>query len=396
MSPMKTLMLALALALVLAALVRAQEPPEPFLSVSASDFTEICLDDESCLGPAGKIYYNRVDGLTVYLGARYRSEVHLHPRVDAVWGWPSARDDGYYQMEFEQPVHSQDSFSFGVAYYGRTAWSRQDDEAITNLDNSLRAMFAKEDLRDYFRREGATVFVQHWATPELVFRVEFRNDRLESISEQQSVWSLFGNDSDWRENPPLEVGILKATREFEGRMRSWYGHFVYDSRDFLEHSGWHGRGFFEFSGGSTGGDYTFRKYEFDLSHYVRLTETQTLTLTGRWGIASGTDFPSHKLFYLGGMENLRGFERSEFAGKNLLFGRAEYNVQIRPRFETIYFLDAGEVWLGTTGFDTDGMKYDVGIGFRYDVPGLGDVRLDVARALAEDADIVIDFRLLVY
>ncbi len=393
-SPRTTTLAVLVIALASTPLL-ADETPEPFLSVKASDFTELRLDVDSYIAPVGKLYYTRTDGLLLYLGAEYRSEEHLHPRLRAMAGWPSARDDGYFQIDVEQPFHTQDSFSIGVSFYAKTAWSRQDDEEIGTLDNNLRVFFGREDFRDYFRREGATTFARHRATPELTFRLEFRNDRLRSLSKHESVWTAFGRDEDWRDNPELTVGILDAAQPFAGKMKSWVGSVVYDSRDYLEYDGWLTRLFGEFSGSSTGGDYNFRKYEFDITRLLRITPTQTLSLMARWGIASGTDFPSHKLFYLGGEGNLRGYEYKEQSGKGLFFGRAEYGVQIREKLEFVYFLDAGQAWYGTTGFDSDEVKYDVGIGFRMDAPGLGDIRIDVARGLEEDADVRVDYRLLI-
>jgi outer membrane protein assembly factor BamA len=372
---------------------------EPFISLNPSDFVDWC-DDTMCIMPATSFYYNRVDGILYFLGVQYLNDRKLHPRLRAMKGWTSARGkDEYFQIDFEQPLQSQDAYSLGVSFYDRTAWEREDDEATTDFANNLRAFGARYDHRDYFRRDGMTIFAQAKPRPGVVLRLEYRNDALSSLETQQSVWSVFRRDDDWQENPPLTVGHPTATgafegTEFEGRMKSYVGSVVYDARDEFQNTGWLLRSFVEAAGGGIGGDYKFRKYVVDGTYSFRLSDTRTLDLAGAWGIASGTDYPSHKLFTLGGEQNLRGYDRKAFVGKSLLFARAEYGIQIWSALRVIYFFDTGEVWYGTTGFESSKLKSDFGIGFRFDAPGVGDLRVDVARAATtEEADVMIDFQL---
>ena len=81
--------------------------------------------------------------------------------------------DPYYQLDIEQPIHSQDSFSFGVSLYNKSAWSREDAESVSDFGNNLQAFWARIDDRDYFRQDGVTVFAQHKATPRLTLRGEY-------------------------------------------------------------------------------------------------------------------------------------------------------------------------------------------------------------------------------
>jgi outer membrane protein assembly factor BamA len=176
-------------------------------------------------------------------------------------------------------------------------------------------------------------------------------------------------------------------------MKSVVGSVEYDSRDDYVRTGWAGCGFFEFSGGGLGGDYSFRKYAVELAHYARLSETQTLNLVARWGVGSGTDYPSHKLFYLGGPGDLRGYDYKTFSGKNMMFARAEYGIDVWPHLRTIFFVDTGSVWYGGGDISQE-FSHDFGIGFRSDSPGVGDIRIDIARAATTDeADIFVYFDL---
>jgi len=370
---------------------------DPFITVRGKEFVDLCFENGGCFGPCADLYYNRVDGLLFFLGVEYRADRLLHPRMRALAGWPSARGDDYYRLDFEQPLWSPDGFSVGVSLYEHTAWSQDDDEFVSDFGNNFRAFFLRRDYRDYWRAEGVTVFAQHRATPELTFRVEYRSDAITSLEARESVWSVFDRDDDWRDNPPLMVGILEAQREYEGRMRSVHASAVYDSRNRYVHSGWRTRFFVEVAPEGLEGDYEFRRYWADAEWLARLTCTQTMTFQAAWGVGSGTDFPSNRLFHLGGEHDLRGYELKEFAGKDRLFGRVEYGVQIRPKLTTIFFADGGEVSYNADSPDSDdsnGFVWDVGIGFRFDAPGIGDIRLDFARAVTdEERDIQIDFEL---
>lgn len=377
----------------LAPAARADErSSDAFMTVTASDFIDWC-DDTMCLRPAQDFQYDRVDGINYSIGLAYLNEEKLHPRLRAVRGWMSAREEGTYQIDFEQPIHNQDSFSFGIQFYDKTSWSREDGEAVSDFGNNLNAFIARADQRDYFRREGVTIFASLHATPDLTFRIEHRDDALSSLETKQSVWSVFGRDDDWRENPVLMVGIQDAATPFEGRMKSYVGSVVYDSRNRFAHAGWLGRAFLEFSGGSVGGDYSFRKYVLEIGRLGRISETQTLDVTASWGIGSGTAYPSHKLFRLGGPGNLRGYEHDSILGKNMMFARAEYGIDVwpDPYMKVIFFYDTGSAW--DSGGDINGdFRHDFGIGFRTDAPSIGSIGIDVARAAtSDDSDVFVYF-----
>jgi outer membrane protein assembly factor BamA len=371
------------------------EDQEPFISMTASHAAQWCSDDSSCVSPAANAFYNRADGLLFYLGVRYRSENHLHPRLTALRGWHSARSGAYYELDVEQPLFGQDSFAFGVSLYDRTAWSEEDAANITDVENDLLALFLRQEERDYYQEEGFSIFARQQAGQRLSLGLEYKDADLSSLAAAQSVWSVFRQNAEWRENPPLQLGVLNGAADFEGRMKSYEVSFTYDSREGAEWRGWLARGRVENARKTGGSDYEYRRISLDVSRKLRISNTQTLALRGAWGVGSGTDFPSHRLFYLGGLGTLRGYEYREFVGKNLFFASAEYGVRVRPSVELIYFVDSGEVWYGTSGFDWDELKSNMGIGVRFEAPGVGDVRVNVARPMTtQEADTVVSLRLV--
>ena len=299
------------------------------------------------------------------------------------------------EIDVEQPLFGPRSFSFGVSLYDRTGWSWQDEDNITDVENNLLALLFRQEQRDYYGEDGYTLFAQQHVGPDLALRLEYRDDEISSLPAAQSVWSVFRQDAEWRENPPLEIGVLDAAEAFEGRMQSVVGSFTYDTREGLDRHGWYARGRVENARKGSDGDYEFRTVSLDVARKLRLTESQTLALRGAWGLGSGTDFPSHKLYYLGGVGTLRGYEYRAFEGKNMFFASAEYGVRVHAGLGLIYFMDTGETWLGTTGFDWDDLKSDMGIGIRFEAPGVGDVRLDIARPMTtQEADTIVSLRLV--
>jgi outer membrane protein assembly factor BamA len=374
---------------------------DAFIEFTAGDFVEIEVWKDSSFSPTGDLYYNRVDGLLAYMGVQYRAEESLHPRLDAMFGWPSAHGDSYYRIDVEQPLFDTDGFAVGVNLYGRSAWNREDAESIGDFGNNLQAFFAREDDRDYYRQEGVTLYAKQKVNERIGLRCELVSHRLKSLTESQSVWSVFGKGDDWRENPPLMIGVQRGARPFAGRLHSIVLSMEYDSRDEDMRTGWWARGISEFASKlrieDLTGDYDFTKHVVEVERIFPVTSTQTVELYGMWGLSSGTDFPSHKLFHLGGRANLRGYDYKQFGGKEIVFGRAEYRVQITRPTVMLFFLESGQVGYNTTtseSDDSDGFRHDAGLGFRIEAPWDGWLGLDVARSMEEDSEIKVYFRLL--
>jgi outer membrane protein assembly factor BamA len=394
-------LLPVTVALILVALTLPQlasaDPQGSFIELTVGDMTEFEIWEDSHFSFDGEFYYNRVDGMLPYFGLQYRSDTALHPRFNALLGWPSAHDGSYYKIHVEQPLWRQDGFSFGIDLYEKSSWSLEDEEIITDFGNNLHAFFARIDDRDYFVEDGATVFAKHHLTDEITLKGEFRTAKLDSLSELEHVWTVFERDDEWRNNPPVMMGALGGAKLYDGgRVSSFVWTAEYDSRDFEEHTGWWGRVMAEYAGKAASSDYEYRVQRVEGEVLFPITTTQALSLYGLAGFGSGDDFPSYKLFHLGGRGNLRGYEYKEFAGKDIIFGRAEYRVKVTEPLEMIYFLESGEVGYGTTtpnSDDTDGAKHDVGVGFRVGAPWDGWMQLDVARAFDEDAEIQVYLRL---
>lgn len=91
--------------------------------------------------------------------------------------------------------------------------------------------------------------------------------------------------------------------------------------------------------------------------------------------------PTSEQFYLGGSDNLRGYEAGEFLGDNVFLFQAEYRFPILKSkvLQGAVFFDAGNTSLNSSEESLfENLNTDEGIGVRFSVPalGLGTIRLD--------------------
>ena len=79
-----------------------------------------------------------------------------------------------------------------------------------NLGNSLASLVFADDDRTYHERTGYEIWVEK-AFPGLAVTVRgsWREDDFESLRSRKP-FALFGDDKDWRVNPPIDEGSGRA------------------------------------------------------------------------------------------------------------------------------------------------------------------------------------------
>lgn len=164
--------------------------------------------------------------------------------------------------------------------------------------------------------------------------------------------------------------------------------------------GWMIRPFAEFSGVFGAGALEYQRFRLDLRRYIRLNSHLQLALRTDGGLiftGSDEELPNHIRFYSGGTNSVRGWTRRQLGPKRPIFEDGEFqnyipvggqsafnfNVEIREdlhrlirNFGVSAFLDGGQVWRESTGFDINELQYGVGGGVRYQSP-IGPVRVDL-------------------
>jgi outer membrane protein insertion porin family len=102
------------------------------------------------------------------------------------------------------------------------------------------------------------------------------------------------------------------------------------------------------------------------------------------------DIPMLKRFFLGGLEEMRGWGRYELSplsetgaavgGKTLLATAVEARFPIVGRLRAAAFVEAGNVWQDAWSGNIGDLRYDAGPGLRVDTP-FGRLRFDFAYQL---------------
>lgn len=188
----------------------------------------------------------------------------------------------------------------------------------------------------------------------------------------------------------------KASKEIKSQEGDWLQSqvtpsFVFDSRDsvFLTRKGTRAEISAYGAGGFLGGNVQIYGFNLEASHYIHLPWDTILTFNGEvavvdtWG--GGDQVPIFDRLYLGGANNLRGFNfrdvspRDEnddpIGGNTLARLTAEYTFPVVDRVRGAVFYDTGIVNRGAYEFSTSHIASDVGIGVRLDLP-IGPVRID--------------------
>jgi outer membrane translocation and assembly module TamA len=108
--------------------------------------------------------------------------------------------------------------------------------------------------------------------------------------------------------------------------------------------------------------------------------------------------PFAKRYFLGGATSIRGWGRYEIGplvgglpigGDSMLAFSEEIRVAVRGNLGAVLFLDAGNVWAESLGFDLRDLRYAVGPGLRYQTP-VGPIRFDVGYQLNPTPDLIVN------
>jgi hypothetical protein len=261
--------------------------------------------------------YNRVEGL--FLGLNYPQKYYWNDQklslfASGGYGFAAHRwrggIGGAHQFGFENNI-----IEIGAEVHSLT--DSRDQWIIGVGENNLAALLLRDDYRDYFEREGFSVWTglyKRWRISDLQIQIGYLNDQYTSLS-RSTNWSIFGTDKTFRENPPVDEGrsrSILATVKF---------HSTQARRIFT--SGWSLSAGAEIAGKSLGGVFDFNSYVIDVRRYQPLSRYGNFNLRLRAASATG-DVPYQKAFDLGGFGTLPAFGFKEFFGNRMLLANAEY------------------------------------------------------------------------
>ncbi len=272
-------------------------------------------------------------------------------QVQAILGFIASR----YRISFIEPYLFDRPLSLGVDAYN---WSRVFDEYTrTSFGGSVRL---SHPLRwKYFRG-----FLSY----------RFENVKLTDLSYSALLTPAIVEALDIRTTSAMTIGLRR------------------DSRDslFLPTSGSDHSLSIEWAG--LGGDVAFIRYIADMAYYFPLKWGMVGVLHGRAGYIQGLDYgaqPSYELFYLGGIDSIRGFKYAEISPrdpvtKDRIGGDRFFQINTECRFPFpflkkygivgLVFFDCGNVY-GTTDSLNPNVRTSAGAGFRWFSP-MGPLRVE--------------------
>ncbi len=300
---------------------------------------------------APSVRYNRVEGLVIGISNDPLTWTsHDRARIFGRVGYATALDDVRYEVGAETRLGERGDLvdvKIGAAYHQDT--ETRDLWKSNWTENTLAAIFFKNDFFDYWETEGYQLYASARLTPLAQVSVAYRSDEYRSLT-QNTTWSLFGGD-DFRDNPAIMEGDMESVVvAFEGGR--------------LHSLKWRPRGLAfraeaEFGEG-LGGDFDFSRFVGDVRGYARLSRATGASIRLRGGTTSGT-VPFQKAFSIGGTGSVRAFPQNVFVGDRMALLNAEfefYDARIGSwdlDDATLFgFFDAG--WTNT--FGTDELRLD--------------------------------------
>jgi hypothetical protein len=299
--------------------------------------------------------YNGVDGLSFGLEAGLVQRKN-RPRTELSGGpvFRSERDDVGWRVAAVRELPGAGAITVGADAYRVTAspeaWHRG------NLGNSLASLVFADDDRTYHERTGYEIWVEKsFPLTAITVRGSWRDDDFESLR-SRDPFALFGEDKDWRENPPVD----------EGSGRALAARFTWDRRNdpsFATRGTW-AEGRFEHWG--FGGDFAFDWAQGQARAFVPIPTSAgsfvALRVMGGGRLGGADTLAPQFLYRLGGGSTVPGYDalNALLTGDRMAFATATVHQALGGRGWRWYLVglaSAGDAW-----FEGQDVEWNAGFG----------------------------------
>ncbi|RMF59123.1 MAG: hypothetical protein D6743_16725 [Calditrichaeota bacterium] len=356
----------------------------------------------------GNPRFDRVEGLFLNFGAKLRpqSVERLQFYGDAGAGFWNDDDKQFrYTAGVRKDFFEFNRLSIGAEVFKHVA--SQDDWVVGQVENSLAALFFREDYKDYYGVQGFNFFVDHRLSGIHTLRFEIERRTYDAL-DRNIDWSVFGGTFD--ENPTRPDSRIVEGDEVALRFIA-----AFDWRDnpVFPLTGWYLEAIYE----HTEEDFDTDGLFVTIKKYLQTFGNQRLVFRGMVGTRRGSLAEQHTID-LGGIGSLRGFDDKEYSGNRMAMLNANYffggdvlqkiPLQRVPFFGTFWttlslgvFVDTGWAWQTSPrnglldGFGQltfDNLKTDVGLSILL-LEGV--FRIDIAKRTDRSRDdFRVTFRLL--
>ena len=343
-------------------------PAPPVRRAAEWETLETGLPEEARFHPIFRARYNRVDGPAPTLGAAFQPARAPAPVLFAEGTYAFSRKRPLYEAGFEAPLGDRPWLQIGGSVYRRT--STEDDWIVTEGENTIFALLARTDYRDYYESQGGQGYIGWSPGSDFSIRGGARFESQASLSVKTRV-SLTGRDPEFRPNPPIEDGDEQA---FTVRCR--IGPAQLPIR-----GGTHGEAVYERSGPPLKGDFEYGRLRGVIRNRIRLSPTRDLRARLIVGSTLTGSLPAQKIWYVGGIGTLRGHDFKTFAGDQFFVANAEFYQRARKNIYAFTFLDTGAAWFGSDNLGRQSPAVDLGLGVRI---AEGPAAITVAKNLRDE------------
>lgn len=309
--------------------------------------------------------YNRVDGLVLGIAQRplewdAYERIGIHGQVGYAFESKKVQYEVGAEARLGEP-YGEEGADLKVGGSYRRLTTTDDLWKSSWAENTIGAFFFNYDLFDYYETQGWSAYLAARATPYVQLSVGFRSEDYSSLS-NETGWSLFGGDH-FRFNSPISEGRMQSLVVVLEGGKVVRFHSV-PSGHVFRIEGEVGEGL--------GGDFSFNRITADGRLYMRTSQSSSLSLRGRVGVAGG-DVPIQKAFSIGGIGSVRGYPQNGFRATRAVVGNAEYAISDFDLLDgwlgglqVSGFFDAGWVSRGTDqSFDVSDIFTAAGVGLGF-------------------------------
>ncbi len=279
--------------------------------------------------------YNRVEGLPIIVGPRFRARAE-NTRIRAELFGIFRTGDGLrwdrenlgHRALFEVRQGERKGIAVGGRLFDEV--DAMEHWQLTEAEVGLNAFLFTRDYRDYWQRHGGQGYVSLFGGRGSEVRATYGRERWSS-RRMRDVWSIFSSDVPWRVNPAADEGVMNLltlsatidTRTNAVNPRSgWYlrGEFERGSGT-MDRFGTLTEGVRPESVGTVNvapvalGDMEYSRLLLDLRRYTRLgpqAQLNTRVVYGGW--TSGNALPVQRRFAVSGIDALPGFDFRRMLG----------------------------------------------------------------------------------
>jgi len=336
---------------------------------------------EKDFSPIIRFYYNRVDGVTPQLGVRFVDEDSLLPSAEIYSGYAFSSEQWRYYAGLEQSFWLEHPVTVGGAFYRRL--ETDDNWLMPRDDNTVFALLATEDYRDYYEAEGGYIFARFTPFRFIDFELGVLIEEYNWLKAHIDLWSMFGGSKEFRHNyysvpsgvRPAEIAVLDESEMTSINFKMGFDDA--DEEERFDQSFWQVKAELEWLPDGWNDDFDFTRYFVRAARYQTFNDYSGMYFKAGYGGADG-DLPIHRRFFLGGLETLLGYKHKEYTGREFWFGNAEYRLKFpKTDITGLILYNLGQITNESGDLGEAELKQSIGAGILFEES----LRIDLARRL---------------